>query len=407
MADSHDSTFQPFSQPIYVSLKPAGPRCNLSCSYCYYLGKQQLFPSGEMSDELLELFIQFYIESQLRNDILFIWHGGEPTLRPLSFYEKAMALQHKYGKDKQIRNCLQTNGTLLTSEWCKFLHDNNWLVGVSIDGPPEMHDCYRKSKTGHESCLQVLRGIQLLQQYNVDWNAMIAVHASNVEHPLDVYHFFKQLGCNYLQLTPVVERTSNDRLLAPHETGDTLTPESITPAQWGNFLCKIFDEWVRNDVGRVFVETFDHTLANWMGITPGSCTLADTCGHALALEHNGDLYACDHFVFPAYRLGNLHQQSLISMAFGEQQRQFSRLKRESLPAKCRQCSFLFTCHGECPKNRFCSTKHGEPGLNYLCEGYYQYFQHVAPCMEYMKTQLQQGLPPANIMTAIQNGLINL
>ena len=406
----NDNIATPFAKPLYVMLKPAGAHCNLACKYCYYLEKNNLYqntPRHLMSDEMLEQFTREYIEAQTMPQVLFTWHGGEPLMRSIDFYKKALALQKKYAHGKQIDNVIQTNGTLLTDEWCEFFAQNHWLVGISIDGPQEYHDHYRVTPAGRPSWEKVMQGISLLKKHRVEWNAMAVVNAYNAEHPLEFYHFFRDNGCQYLQFTPIVER------LTEHEDGRTLASladdreipladASVTPQQWGNFLCTIFDDWVRHDVGKTFVEIFDCTLANWMGVLPGICAYSKECGHAGVMEHNGDVYSCDHFVFPEYKLGNIRDQSLIDMLYGEKQQAFSRLKHTSLPRQCKECDMEFACHGECPKNRFEKDKYGEPGLNYLCQGYYQYYSHVAPYMDFMKRELLAQRPPANIMNVLKN-----
>ena len=406
----NDNIATPFAKPLYVMLKPAGAHCNLACKYCYYLEKNNLYQNSHrhlMSDETLEQFTREYIEAQTMPQVLFTWHGGEPLMRSIDFYKKALALQKKYAHGKQIDNVIQTNGTLLTDEWCEFFAQNHWLVGISIDGPQEYHDHYRITPAGKPSWEKVMQGISLLKKHRVEWNAMAVVNAYNAEHPLEFYHFFRDNGCQYLQFTPIVER------LTEHEDGRTLASladdreipladASVTPAQWGNFLCTIFDDWVRHDVGKTFVEIFDCTLANWMGVLPGICAYSKECGHAGVMEHNGDVYSCDHFVFPEYKLGNIREQSLIDMLYGEKQQVFSRLKHTSLPRQCKECDMEFACHGECPKNRFEKDKYGEPGLNYLCQGYYQYYTHVAPYMDFMKRELLAQRPPANIMNVLKN-----
>lgn len=405
------NTFAPFARPLYIMTKPVGAICNLTCDYCYYLEKSKLYqesPKHIMSDELLEKFIKEYIESQTMPQVLFTWHGGETLMRPLSFYQKAMELQRKYARGRTIDNCIQTNGTLLNDEWCRFFHDNNWLVGVSIDGPQEFHDEYRKNKQGKPSFMKVMQGINLLNKHRVEWNALAVVNDFNADYPLDFYHFFKEIGCRYIQFTPIVERIfrhDDGRHLAAVEEGDNekLADFSVTPEQWGNFLCTIFDEWVKNDVGEYFIQLFDATLANWVGEQPGVCSLAKTCGHAGVMEFNGDVYSCDHFVFPQYKLGNIYSKTLVEMMYSDKQQQFGRNKFDSLPSQCKECQYLFACNGECPKNRFCKTASGEPGLNYLCKGYYQYFDHVAPYMDFMKKELLAERAPANIMEAIRKG----
>lgn len=405
----NDNIANPFAKPLYVMLKPAGAHCNLACKYCYYLEKNKLYPIAQrhlMSDEMLELFTREYIEAQTMNQVLFTWHGGEPLLRSIDFYRKALSLQQKYAGGRHIDNVIQTNGTLLTDEWCEFFAQNHWLVGISIDGPQPDHDHYRLTAAGKPSWQKVMQGIKLLKKHGVEWNAMAVVNAYNANHPLEFYRFFKENGCQFLQFTPIVER------LTRHEDGRTLasladkdeiplSEASVTPEQWGYFLCAIFDEWIRKDVGKIFVEIFDCTLANWMGVSPGICAYSKECGHAGVMEHNGDVYSCDHFVFPEYKLGNIRDHSLIDMLYGEQQQEFSRLKHSSLPRQCKECDMEFACHGECPKNRFMKDKYGDSGLNYLCPGYYHYYQHVAPYMDYMKQELMAQRPPSNIMKVVQ------
>lgn len=405
----NDNIANPFAKPLYVMLKPAGAHCNLACKYCYYLEKNKLYPTAQrhlMSDEMLEQFTREYIEAQTMNQVLFTWHGGEPLLRSIDFYRKALSLQQKYAGGRRIDNVIQTNGTLLTDEWCEFFAQNHWLVGISIDGPQPDHDHYRLTAAGKPSWKKVMQGIKLLKKHGVEWNAMAVVNAYNANHPLEFYRFFKENGCQFLQFTPIVER------LTRHEDGRTLasladkdeislSEASVVPEQWGYFLCAIFDEWVRKDVGKIFVEIFDCTLANWMGISPGICAYSKECGHAGVMEHNGDVYSCDHFVFPEYKLGNIRDHSLIDMLYGEQQQEFSRLKHSSLPRQCKECDMEFACHGECPKNRFMKDKYGDSGLNYLCPGYYHYYQHVAPYMDYMKQELMSQRPPSNIMKVVQ------
>ena len=405
----NDNIANPFAKPLYVMLKPAGAHCNLACKYCYYLEKNKLYPTAQrhlMSDEMLEQFTREYIEAQTMSQVLFTWHGGEPLLRSIDFYRKALSLQQKYAGGRRIDNVIQTNGTLLTDEWCEFFAQNHWLVGISIDGPQPDHDHYRLTAAGKPSWKKVMQGIKLLKKHGVEWNAMAVVNAYNVNHPLEFYRFFKENGCQFLQFTPIVERMTrheDGRTLASLADKDeiSLSEASVAPEQWGYFLCAIFDEWVRKDVGKIFVEIFDCTLANWMGVSPGICAYSKECGHAGVMEHNGDVYSCDHFVFPEYKLGNIRDHSLIDMLYGEQQQEFSRLKHSSLPRQCKECDMEFACHGECPKNRFMKDKYGDSGLNYLCPGYYHYYQHVAPYMDYMKQELMAQRPPSNIMKVVQ------
>lgn len=396
----------PFSRPVYVMLKPVGAVCNLACKYCYYIEKKKLYPKetgSVMSEELLEKFVKEYLECQTTPYVLFTWHGGEPLMRPLGFYRKALELQHKYGRGRHIENCIQTNGTLLTDEWCRFFKENNFLVGISIDGPQEFHDEYRRNRRGLPSFREVMRGIELLKKHGVEYNAMAVVNDYNVDYPLEFYRFFKSIGCHYIQFAPIVERlgthADGTSLTLPEQEGQglRLAPFSVDSEKWGDFLCAVFDEWVKEDVGDYYVQLFDATLANWVGEQPGICTLAPSCGHAGVMEFNGDLYSCDHFVFPEYKLGNIHTQTLTEMMYSERQLQFGVGKRNRLPAQCKACEYLFACNGECPKNRFLHTADGEPGLNYLCKGYKKYFRHVAPYMDFMKAELLAQRPPANVM----------
>lgn len=402
------NTISPFSKPLYVLAKPVGASCNLRCKYCYYLEKAHLYrnaPARVMSDELLERFVQEYIQAQTMSQVLFTWHGGEPLMRPLSFYRKAVALQEKYAFGRQIDNTIQTNGTLLTDEWCEFFKEHNWLVGISIDGPQDFHDEYRRTASDKPSWQKVMRGIRLLRKHGVEWNAMAVVNDFNAGYPLEFYHFFKEMGAKYIQFAPVVERMaahSDGRHLATLVDQECPVADfSVSPAQWGDFLCAIFDEWVRHDVGQTYVGIFDCTLANWVGERPGICVYAKECGHAGVMEFNGDVYSCDHFVFPEYKLGNIRDKTLVEMLYGEQQRQFSCLKHASLPKQCKECEWEFACHGECPKNRFVNDRYGNPGLNYLCSGYRHFYEHVAPYMDFMKKEFMNQRPPANVMEAVK------
>lgn len=401
-------TTNPFARPVYMMAKTAGSLCNLRCKYCYYLEKAKLYDNNEkhvMSDQMLERFTKQYIEAQTSQDVMFTWHGGETLMRPISFYKKTLRFQQLYGKGRRIANCIQTNATLLNDDWCKFFRDNNFLVGVSIDGPQEFHDAYRLSTDGRPTWNQVMRGIRLLNQYHVEWNALAVVNNLNVEHPHEFYQFFKDIRCQFIQFTPIVERIVDNRndglTLAPGmEEGGRMADFSVTPEQWGRFLCEIFDEWVRHDVGTYFIQTFDATLANWVGVAPGICSLSKECGHAGIMEYNGDVYSCDHFVYPEHLLGNLRHKTITEMMYSNKQRQFAKMKTEMLPKQCHECDFLFACHGECPKNRFVKDHYGNPGLNYLCKGYHMFFQHVKPYMDFMKGELAAQRPPANVMNFV-------
>lgn len=385
----------PFARPLYVMAKPAGAHCNLACDYCYYLEKQKLYQNGEkhvMSDQLTEVFIREYIQSQFTREVNFTWHGGEPMIRPLPYYKKIVKWQRQYAEGKTIMNCIQTNGTLLTPEWCRFLHDEGWLVGISIDGPQDMHDTYRMKRSGGPTWKKVMQGIEMLERYDVEWNAMAVVNDITASRPLDFYRFFRdELECRYLQFTPVVERIhkhSDGRHLAHVMDGEeySVAPFSVTPEAWGEFLCTVFDEWYQNDIGEMFVQTFEATLANWAGITPGVCSLSDWCGHAAVMEYNGDIYCCDHFVFPEYYLGNIRNRGILDMLNSDKQATFAGMKTLGLPKQCKECQWQFACHGECPRNRFAKTKDGEAGLNYLCQGYKRFFEHSAPFMEKLKEE---------------------
>lgn len=380
--------------------KPVGATCNMACEYCYYLEKKGLYPDQPrqlMSDETLEAFVKQYIQAQTLGEIVFTWHGGEAMMRPVSFYRKALELQRKYARGRTVVNAFQTNGTLITDEWCRFFKENNFLVGVSIDGPQEFHDEFRRMRGGAPSWHRVMAGIRKLREHGVEWNAMAVVNDFNGDYPVDFYQFFKDLECKYIQFTPVVERFRPEGGLSSRTDAGEVTDFSVSPEQWGEFLVGVFDQWVRHDVGDTFVQIFDATLANWVGATPGVCTMARECGHASALEWNGDLYSCDHFVFPDYKLGNIHDDTIINMMMSERQKAFGRIKSDGLPTQCRECKWRDKCNGECPRNRFALTADGEPGLNYLCRGYRRYFEHVAPYMDFMAAELKAERAPANVM----------
>lgn len=392
----------PFASPLYVMPKPVGSTCNMACKYCYYLEKKKFYPADQprhlMSEATLEEFIKQYIGATTTPEVNFTWHGGEATMRPIAFYRKALELQKRYGRGRQIVNCFQTNATLLTPEWCQFFKENDFLVGVSIDGPQEFHDEFRRMKGGGASWRKVMAGIEMLKAHGVEWNALAVVNDFIADYPDDFYHFFKEIGCKFIQFTPIVERISEaDRGLCSVGQRGELTDFSVTPEQWGRFLCRLFDLWVVEDVGDTFIQIFDATLANWVGVTPGICTLAPRCGHAAAMEYNGDLYSCDHFVFPEYRLGNIHSSTIAAMMTSPAQMAFGAAKHDTLPQQCLDCRWLKACNGECPKNRFATTPDGQPGLNYLCAGYRRFFAHVAPYMDWMADALKREEAPAGIM----------
>ncbi len=379
----------PFAKPLYVMLKPVGAQCNLRCDYCYYLEKKELYPDinvTRMSEAMLEKFTEQYLSSQTVPEVLFMWHGGETLMRNIGFYKKALEFQRRYGRGRKIDNCLQTNGTLLNDEWCRFFKENNFLIGISVDGPRRFHDRYRKRADGSPSFDDVMRGIGLLKKHGVEFNIMGVVNDCNVDYPLEFYDFFRELDCRYIQFAPIVETVEGKP-----------APWNVPAGKWGDFLITIFDRWVKEDVGKFYVQYFDSTLANWMGQAPGVCTLARTCGHAGVMEFNGDVYSCDHYVFPENKLGNINSSTLLEMMYSPQQLRFGADKADRLPDQCRQCRYLFACNGECPKNRIISTEEGGEGLNWLCAGYYKFFRHVAPYMDFMRNELQHQRPPANIM----------
>jgi uncharacterized protein len=393
--------------PFHVMAKPTGPICNLDCKYCFYLEKENLYPGTSqwaMADEVLEHYIQQYIEANPTNSVEFVWQGGEPTLLGVPFYRKVIALQQKYSCGKAIHNALQTNGTLIDDEWGSFLHENNFLVGISIDGPRELHDFYRVDKGGAPTFDRVLRGIAKLKEHEVEFNTLTVVNRRNSAHPLEVYSFLKQIGSGFMQFIPIVERRTSAStpdglvLIQPSFAGPAeVTDWSVEPLAYGQFLARIFDQWVREDVGRYFVQHFDVALENWLGLDASLCVFRRNCGSALALEHTGDLYSCDHFVYPENQLGNILERSIAEMVASPQQSKFGQDKSATLPRMCRECNVRFACHGECPKHRFLKTPDGEPGLNYLCAGYKYFFEHIDPFMQFMAEELSAGRPPANIM----------
>jgi len=382
---------------FHVMVKPRGAICNLACEYCYFLSKERLYPDSafRMSPELLESYTRQYIEAQRVPEVTFAWQGGEPTLMGLDFFRLAVELQQKYRKPgMRILNALQTNGTTLDDEWCRFFHEHNFLIGISLDGPREIHDVYRHDKGGKPTFDRVMRGVELMKNHGVEFNILCTVHAANADHPLEVYRFFRdEVGAQFIQFIPIVERDNETGF----QEGDKVTERSVTGRQYGDFLIAIFDEWVRRDVGRMFVQIFDVSLAAWAGMRPGLCVFEETCGTALVMEHNGDLFTCDHFVEPRHKLGNIQDIPLIEMVGSEKQRTFGLDKRDRLPHYCRECEVRFICNGGCPKNRLLRTPDGEPGLNYLCEGYKAFFTHIDRPMRIMAAELRAGRPPANIM----------
>lgn len=400
------------SRPIHafhIMGKPIGPICNLDCKYCFYLEKENLFAANEnfkMSDAVLETYIKDYISSQNTAEVTFAWQGGEPTLLGLPYFLKITELQKKYAAGKTISNAIQTNGTRLNNAWCEFFSKNGFLVGISIDGPAPLHDVYRVDKKQQPTFDLVMRGLSFLKKHGTEFNTLTVVHDANSRQPLEVYRFLKEIGSKFMQFIPLVERIAdpaqggNLALAEPAENGNAhclLTPWSVKAHHYGDFLCSIFDEWVRKDVGQYYVQLFDVTLSTWIGAGAPLCYFAETCGAALALEHNGDVYSCDHYVYPKYRLGNLMEHPLLEMVNSDQQRNFGNAKSTSLPRYCLKCEVRFACNGECPKHRFLQTPDGEFGLNYLCAGYRQFFNYVAPFMQTMGELLHRKQAPARIM----------
>jgi uncharacterized protein len=381
---------------FHLLAKPAGAICNLDCQYCFFLSKEALYPGSRfrMSDELLETYIRQLIASQPGPEITVAWQGGEPTLMGLDFFRRSIEYAEKHRRPgTRIVHTIQTNGTLLDDEWAAFFREHEFLVGISIDGPRELHDAYRVDKGGKPTFDAVMRGLKALRRGDVAYNALTTVHHANEAHPLEVYHFLRdEVGARYIQFIPIVERNGE----AQGDDG-TVSERSVGSEAWGRFLIAVFDDWVRHDVGTVFVQMFDAALASWVGAPPALCIFAETCGDALALEHNGDLYSCDHFVEPAHLLGNISRDSMIELVASDRQRAFGAAKRDTLPRYCRECDVRFACHGECPKNRFIPTPDGEPGLNYLCAGYKAFFHHVDPPMRFMAGELRAGRAPSTVM----------
>jgi uncharacterized protein len=412
---------RPRNAPPYfhVLAKPTGAVCNLDCKYCFFLSKDALYGGSKfrMTDDTLEAYIRQTIESQRSSHVTIAWQGGEPTLMGLDFFRRASALARKYSRrGTTLEHTIQTNGILIDEEWCDFLRENHFLAGLSMDGPREMHDAYRVDKAGAPTFSKVMRAARLMQQHQVEFNILCTVHDANVEHPLPVYRFFRdEVGTQFVQFIPIVERATEETIQIANagwgdgnrqrplytQHGGLVTERTVKPEQWGKFLIAIFDEWIARDVGTVFVQMFESALASWCGLPASLCIFAETCGGALALEHNGDVYSCDHYVEPNFRLGNIHQQHLLQLAGSDQQRAFGDAKRDTLPRYCRECDVRFACNGECPRNRFVQTPDGEVGLNYLCAGYKAFFQHVDRPMKIMANLLRQGRDAAEVMQNFQ------
>ena len=387
-------------------IKPVGSACNLGCRYCYYLDKAALYENRQslMDDELLETTIKQYIQANDIPQIMFVWHGGEPLIAGLDFYKKAVALQQKYAEGKQIENVLQTNGILIDENWCRFFAEHNFLIGISIDGPESIHDTYRRNKAGEATFAKVMGAIEQMRKYRVEFNTMSVVSRASEGKAVEIYRFLKSIGSSFMQFLPALEHVrisdkTGKPLIVPPGTPDSVMAEwSVSAKGYGRFLNDIFDEWVLTDVGRYFVQMFDVALAQWVGVPPALCAFADTCGDALVIEHNGDVYSCDHFVYPEYRLGNIKDHNLKSLYRKKEQFRFSMDKRNSLPSECLNCRYYFACRGECPKHRFEQSADGEPNKNALCEGFKLFFKHVDPYMKYMADLLREQKPPAWVMS---------
>ena len=407
-------------QGIHVVAKPMGPVCNLACDYCFYLEKKVLFGDQEifrMSDEVLSCFVSDYITSQPTPVVEFVWQGGEPTLAGLDFFKKVIREQKPYTKTKTIRNSLQTNGTLLTDEWCAFLKKNNFMVGISLDGPQDIHDTYRRDRSGWGTFDSVMRGLKLLQKHGVEYNVLACVARETARRPLDVYNFLKSERVEFIQFTPVIERMPDEvsrksglRLAGPaaldkEEQQMQVTPWTVIPEEYADFLIAIYEDWVRHDVGSVFVMNFEWALNAWIGNPSPVCIHAQQCGKAVVIEHNGDVYACDHCVYPQYNLGNIAHDTLTHMVEKSLDTGFGTMKETALPTWCRDCTVLKACRGGCPKHRFRMTPSGEPGFHYLCEGYRKFFLHIRKYLKAMATLLENGLPASRVMDAVKGPLL--
>lgn len=406
---------------FHIMTKPIGPICNLDCKYCFYLEKEKLYPDSggfRMPETVLEAFVRDYIASQRTPEITFAWQGGEPTLLGVSFFRKAVEFQKRYANGRKILNSFQTNGTLLDDEWGEFLSKNDFLIGLSVDGPAHLHDAYRVDKRQNPTFAKVMEGLGVLKKHGVSFNTLTVVNRKNSLHPGEVYQFLKEIGSEFLQFIPLVERKADQKAnphgldLAPPPQAETedsadcpVTPWSVRAPDYGNFLISIFDAWVRRDVGKTFVQLFDVALGNWLHMPGGLCVFSERCGTALALEHNGDLYACDHYVYPEFFRGNILHHSMSDLVASPEQIKFGNDKSDSLPTYCRKCSVRFACHGECPKHRFIRTPDGEEGLNYLCPAYKRFFAHIDPHMQTMAALLRSGHAPAEICGLIAAGKV--
>jgi len=401
--------------PFHVMTKPIGPLCNLDCTYCFYLEKEALFKKGDsrrMQPDVLETYIRDYIESQPNDFVSFAWQGGEPTLLGVDYFRKAVEFQKKYANGKKIENAFQTNGTLIDDEWCEFFKQNDFLIGLSIDGPRALHDAYRIDKRRKPTFDLVMRGIKFLQKHSVRFNTLTCVNRKNMKSGKEVYKFLKSIGSDFMQFIPIVERKPGKEeeqigFWLAEPPSDTMEEEddlpvtawSVRPQYYGQFLCDIFDEWIQADVGKIYVQMFDTVLGKWLGVPGGLCIFSETCGSAMAIEHTGDVYSCDHYVYGKHKVGNIMEQSLGEIVESPQQKKFGNDKRDSLPKMCQECEFKFACNGGCPKQRFMKTPAGDPGLNYLCQGYMMFYKHSQAAMLAMAQLYRMGRPPAEIMSA--------
>jgi uncharacterized protein len=385
---------------FHIMAKPTGSACNLHCAYCFFLEKERLYPGSDfrMSAQVHEAYIRQLLEFHRTPQVTVAWQGGEPTLMGLDFFRHSVEFQKKHQKPgAHVENTFQTNGILLNDEWCRFFRENDFLIGLSMDGPRELHDFYRKDKVGRGTFDRVVRAARLLQKHKVECNILCTVNSKNAAHPLEVYRFFRdELGFHYIQFIPIVERKDESGF----QERETVTDRSVQPGQFGRFLIEIFAEWVRSDVGKTFVLNFDGALAGWLGMAGTVCIFGPTCGLGMALEHNGDLYSCDHFVEPNHYLGNILKTPMIELVASEQQRKFGRDKKDALPRYCRECAVLSICNGECPKNRFSKSPDGEPGLNYLCAGYKAFFKHADKPMRIMAELIRTNRPASEVMVIL-------